>query len=101
MVSHAVLTMVTYALTMAYRDWDDSEGYEETSYRSFDQGFRRWERKKVKEYLDYVIIFVGEYYGIFHLEKLALFSGIRVQKAMLKISSRDDAYHRRGLKPPR
>ena len=101
MVSHAVLTMVTYALTMAYRDWEDNEGYEETSYRSFDHGFRRWKRKKVKEYLDYVIIFVDEYYGIFHLEELAFFSGIRVRKPMLKISSKDDVYRRRGLKPPK
>lgn len=101
MVSHAVLTMVTYALTMAYRDWEDNECYEETSYRSFDHGFRRWKRKKVKEYLDYVIIFVDEYYGIFHLEELAFFSGIRVRKPMLKISSKDDVYRRRGLKPPK
>mgnify|MGYP006874531763 CR=1 FL=1 len=27
MVSHAVLTMVIYALTMAYRDWEDNECY--------------------------------------------------------------------------
>ncbi len=100
MVSHAVLTMITYALTMAYRDWEDSEGYEETSYRSFNNGFRRWRRKKVKDYLDYVIIFTGEYYGIFHLEELAFFSGIKVRKSALKISSKKDIYQRRGLKSP-
>ena len=48
-----------------------------------------------------VIIFVDEYYGIFHLEELAFFSGIRVRKPMLKISSKDDVYRRRGLKPPK
>ena len=100
MVSHAVLTMVTYALTMAYRDWEDSDGYEEISYRSFDNGSRRWRRKKVKEYLDYAIIFAGKYYGIFHLEELAFFTGIRVRNSMLKISSKNDVYRRRGLKPP-
>ena len=100
MVSHAVLTTVTYALTMAYRDWEDNEGYEETSYRSFDHGFRRWRRKKIKAYLNHVIIFVGENYGIFHLEELAFFSGIKVRKPALKISSKNDVYRRRGLKPP-
>jgi hypothetical protein len=31
---------------------------------------------------------------------VAFFSGIRVRKPMLKISSKDDVYRRRGLKPP-
>lgn len=97
MVSHAVLTMVTFALTMAYRDWEDNEGYEETSYRSFNNGFRRWRRKKLKDYYDYVMIFLDEYYGILHLEEMAILTGIRVKKGILNIGSKEDIYRRRGL----
>ena len=97
MVSRAVLTMLTFALTMAYRDWEDDEGDEKTSYRSFDNGFRRWRRKKIKDYNDYVMIFLDEYYGIFHLEEMAILTGIRVKKGTLNIKSKEDIYKRRGL----
>ena len=30
-----MLTMITYVLAMAYCDWDDSKGYDESSYRSY------------------------------------------------------------------
>lgn len=97
MVSHAVLTMLTFALTMAYRDWEDNEGYAETSYRSFNNGFRRWKRKKLKDYNDYVMIFLNEYYGILHLEEMAFLTGIRVRQGTLNIKTKEDIYRRRGL----
>lgn len=102
MVSHVVLTMVTYALAMAYRNWEEDEDvYEQNSYRSFQHGPRRWRRKKLKDFSDYVIIFAGEFYGIFHLEELAFFTGIKVRQSALNIKSKNDIYRRRGLKPPK
>jgi hypothetical protein len=65
--------MATYALAMAYRNWEENEDYVQNSYRSFSDGTRRWRRKKLKDYTDHAIIFAGEYYGIFHLEEMAFF----------------------------
>lgn len=100
MVSHVVLTMVTYALAMAYRSYEGDDEKDAKNHRSFKNGTRRWRRRKQKDYRDYVIIFAGEYYGILHLEELAIFTGIKIKQSALNMKAKEQIYRRRGLKPP-
>ena len=99
MVAHVMLTMATYALTMAYRDWEDEDTFlTESQYRSFDKGVRRWRREKIKNADEYVIIFVDHYYGILHFAELAALTGIRMKHPPEGMESREKIYRRRGLK---
>ena len=102
MIAHVMLTMTTYALTMAYRDWEDEDTFlTESQYRSFDKGVRRWRREKIKNADEYVIIFVDHYYGILHFAELAALTGIRMKHPPEGMESREKIYRRRGLKPPK
>lgn len=101
MVSHVVLTMVTYALVMAYRGFEEDDDIKNSKrHRSFKNGTRRWKRKEQRDYRDHVIIFKGEYYGIFHVEELAILSGIKVKQSELSIKSKEQIYKKRGINPP-
>lgn len=100
MVSHVVLTMVTYALVMAYRGFEEDDIKSSKRHRSFTNGTRRWRRRKQRDYRDHVIIFIGEYYGIFHVEELAILSGIKVKQNALSIKAKEQVYKRRGINPP-
>lgn len=47
-----------------------------------------------------MIIFIGEYYGIFHVEELAILFGIKVKQNALSIKAKEQVYKRRGINPP-
>ena len=102
MVAHVMLTMTTYALTMIYRDWVEEGVVQDNSrYRSFDKGTRRWRREQEKNMDEYVIIFVGNSYAILHYAELAVITGgIRMKNYPEGMGSREEIYRRRGLKPP-
>ena len=98
MTAHAILTMLTFALTLAYRDWkDEEERVEEESYRSFEFGIRRLRRKMAAENQDYVIVFVGDHYGILHVAELTILAGITVKKAPAGMKTKKEIYARRGI----
>ena len=98
MTAHAILTMLTFALTLAYRDWkDEEERVEEEAYRSFEFGIRRWRRKISAENQDYVIVFTDDYYAILHVAELTVLAGISVKKAPEGMRTKKEIYARRGL----
>jgi len=85
MTAHAILTMATHALTLAYRDHkndeEKKEKEEDIRHRSFALGSRRWRREIKKEEQDYIIIFIENKYGILHVAEFATMGGFKVNRA--------------------
>lgn len=99
MTAHAVLTMMTYALTLAYRDYMEEEEQVEERYRAFKVGTRRWRRELFTATRDHAIIFVGEHYGILHLAEFATLVGVVNTKAPAGMQSKEEIFARKGYTP--
>ena len=54
------------------------------------EGPLRWRRRLRRENRDYVIVFVGHQYGIFHASELLVLSGVPVRELPPHLGSRDD-----------
>jgi hypothetical protein len=65
------------------------------------QGTRAWRRQLIQENLDYVIVFVGSAYGIFHAAEFAILSGVRIKQKGLPstLGSSEDILRRYGILP--
>lgn len=63
------------------------------------EGTVRWRRRLKQENRDKVIVFIGVWYGIFHLAELAVLSGLRLKTLPPELGSRDSIFARYGLAP--
>ena len=63
------------------------------------EGPLRWRRRLRRENRDYVIVFVGHQYGIFHASELLVLSGVPVRELPPHLGSRDDILRRYGYLP--
>jgi hypothetical protein len=63
------------------------------------EGVERWRRRLKAANRDKVIVFVGAYYGIFHLAELAVLGGLRLQSLPPELGSRPAILARYGLAP--
>ena len=102
MTAHAILTMATHALTLAYRDHKNEElkkekEEENTNHRSFLLGSRRWRREIIKEEQDYIIIFIKDKYGILHVAEFATMGGFKVRQAPEGMKTIKQIYESRNL----
>lgn len=61
------------------------------------EGTARWRRRLKEQNRDKVIVFVGAWYGIFHLAELAVLSGLRLKSLPPELGSRDAILARYGL----
>jgi hypothetical protein len=61
------------------------------------EGTARWRRRLKAENRDKVIVFVGAWYGIFHLAELAILSGLRLKTLPPELGSRQSILARFGL----
>jgi hypothetical protein len=65
------------------------------------EGTERWRRRLYAENRDYVIVFVGAYYGIFHMSAFAVLAGLRIKSGGIPptLGSPTDILARYGLSP--
>jgi hypothetical protein len=63
------------------------------------EGTARWRRRLKQENRDKVIVFVGAWYGIFHLAELAILSGLRLKSLPPELGSRAAVLARYGFAP--
>jgi hypothetical protein len=84
-VVHVFFTLVVMALATAYRLWKEREkkAPEEPFAAPLlkGQGARAWRRELKAENRNKVIVFVQQYYGIFHVAEFSVLAGLRI-KAM-------------------
>ena len=102
MTAHAILTMMTHALTLAYRDhkkeeYQKQKEEEQLRHRAFKLGSRRWRQEIKKDENDYIIIFIGEKYGILHVAEFATMGGFKVRQAPEGMKTIKEIYETRGL----
>jgi hypothetical protein len=118
-VVHCYFTLITMALCTAFRlqqareaadarraeaDAVTSSGPAEaaaviSSVLLGGEGTARWRRRLKEENRDRVIVFVGVWYGIFHLAELAILSGLRLKTLPPELGSREAIFARYGLAP--
>jgi hypothetical protein len=75
---HVLFVVLAYAVTQAFRLWEEAQIRQEVGGRSSTLG--EYVRKLEKENFDKIIVFVGEEYGIYHASELAMLCGTRVKK---------------------
>jgi hypothetical protein len=84
-IVHVVFTMAVMALATAYRLWNRQQelGEQETPETGIalleGEGTTAWRRRLLQENRDKVIVFVGDYYGIFHAAEFAILAGLRIK----------------------
>ena len=82
-VVHVFFTLVVMALATAYRLWKEREkkAPEEPFAISLleGQGARTWRRELKAENRNKVIVFVQQYYGIFHVAEFSVLAGLRIR----------------------
>jgi hypothetical protein len=61
------------------------------------EGAERWRRRLKEENRDRVIVFVGVWYGVFHLAELTILSGLRLKTIPRELGSRQAILARYGL----
>ena len=111
-VAHIYITFAMVALTTAYREWMRQEEEEEANstpslakrlgHVDDDEfhGVRRWRRDLKKAVKDYVIVFLGDHYGIFHVAEFTILAGYRIRRLPEELGTREDIFARYGLTPP-
>jgi hypothetical protein len=116
-VVHCYFTLITMALCTAFRlqqareaaaaaqqaDAAAASGGPAPDTQAFSsvllggEGTARWRRRLQEENRDKVIVFVGAWYGIFHLAELATLSGLRLKTLPPELGSRATILARFGL----
>ena len=80
---HVFFTLVVMALATAYRLWKEREkkAPEEPFAAPLlkGQGARAWRRELKAENRNKVIVFVQQYYGIFHVAEFSVLAGLRIR----------------------
>lgn len=110
--AHIAITFMMVALTTAYRIRCEQEDEKEESLSPIERirsrhdveptpkGIRLWRREQQINYRDYVIVFCGDVYGIFHVAEFSILSGLRIKKLPESLGDRDAIFARYGLNPP-
>jgi hypothetical protein len=119
-VVHCFLTLIVMALCTAFRLWQlQATRAEATTVTSTHpgrgqtatvplaitllggEGTERWRRRLHAENRDYVIVFVGAHYGIFHISAFSVLAGLRIKSAGIPptLGSPADILARYGLSP--
>ena len=108
-VAHIFITFAMVALTTAYRTWMKEEEEEEERFYSVSSqlsraddsdepiGVRRWRRELKKAVADYVIVFQGSYYGIFHVMEFSVLAGYTVRLLPKELGTPDEILERYGI----
>ena len=112
-VAHIFITFTMVALTTAFREWqrrqdeaDAEPAQPPLALLAVDVdhdeplGIGRWRRELEKRNRDYVIVFDGPRYGIFHVVEFSILSGLRLREIPPELGSREQIYARYGLSPP-
>lgn len=112
-------TTTIQALATAYRLWDgqqelraedpvsglEAPAWKETATEPLDysllggEGAQQWRRRLKQENRDKLIVFVGEYYGIFHMAEFAVMVGLRVKEIPPELGTPADILARFALGP--
>jgi hypothetical protein len=112
-------TVTVQALATAYRLWDrqqelraedpasglEAPARREAAAESLDysllssEGTQQWRRRLKQENRDKVIVFAGEYYGIFHTAEFAVLAGLRVKEIPPELGTPADILVRFALGP--
>ncbi len=104
-VAHICITFAMFALTTAYREWYRQEKEAESKETFLHEeeevfGIKRWRRERLKKNRDYVIVFEGSSYGVFHIAEMSTLAGIRLRELPKELGTRTDIFARYGLSPP-
>jgi len=75
---HAYFTIMTMALTTAFRDWM----VQQDEIEDENIGIRKFRQKIRAENTDKCIVFYGDHYGIFYLYEILILSGTNVLKPL-------------------
>jgi hypothetical protein len=94
---HAYLTIMTMALTTAFRDWM----VQQDEFENEDIGIRKFRQKIRAENTDKCIVFYGDHYGIFYLYEILILSGTNVLKphGIPADITREDILRTHGVPP--
>ena len=94
---HAYLTILTMALTTAFRDWM----VKQEEFEDEDIGIRKFRMKIRAENTDKCIVFCDNHYGIFYLYEILILSGTKVlkPKGISDNITRDDILRKYGVRP--
>ncbi len=94
---HAYLTILTMALTTAFRDWM----VHQEKLEDEDIGIRKFRMKIRAENTDKCIVFCEDRYGIFYLYEILILSGTKVLKpyGITDDITKDDIFFKYGVLP--
>lgn len=111
-VAHIAITFMMVALTTAYRIRCEKEDEEKAKLSLAERirarrepdptpkGVRLWRREQDINYRDYVIVFDGDVYGIFHVAEFSVLSGLRIRELPEELGDRKAIFARYGMEPP-
>ena len=89
---HVVFTLLMFALATAYR-WLSEQ--EEAGGELV--GWQRWRRQLQQHTRDKVIVFVQDFYGIFHMAEYSILVGVKLKKVPPGIGTRREILAKYGL----
>ena len=94
---HAYLTILTMALTTAFRDWM----VKQEEFENEDIGIRKFRMKVRAENADKCIVFCDNHYGIFYLYEILILSGTTVlkPKGISDDITKEDILRKYGVPP--
>ncbi len=94
---HTYLTILTIALTRAFRDWMITQ--EALEFAGEDIGIRKFRQKVRRENADKCIVFYDNYYGIFYLYEILILCGKKVRKprGLTETITSEDILRRHGV----
>jgi hypothetical protein len=82
---HVMFTLLMFALATAYR-----LQCEQADVGGEPIGWQRWRRQLLEKTRDHVIVFAGDYYGIFHMAEYSLLLGVRLKYVPPGIGTRQE-----------
>jgi Transposase DDE domain len=82
---HVMFTLLMFALATAYR-----LQCEQADVGGEPIGWQRWRRQLLEKTRDHVIVFAGDYYGIFHMAEYSLLLGVRLKDVPPGIGTRQE-----------
>jgi hypothetical protein len=82
---HVMFTLLMFALATAYR-----LQCEQAAVGGEPIGWQRWRRQLLEQPRDHVIVFAGDYYGIFHIAEYSLLLGGRRKDVPPGIGTRQE-----------
>lgn len=107
---HVYMTLAAMALVRCYRQEMEAPVLDDAPpddpVETFDQrairlrlGMKRYRRRLKRLNQDRVIIFLDDAYGIFHVQEMAMLSGLRLKTRSRGIGTLEETLHKFGLSP--